>query len=132
MNAPSKINSASRRDSGKLDAILRALLGASPDRLEMVDAVLNGDSVVSFSKAVEEPFLTLRQLSNAIGIGATTLWRYQVPGHVLGGRPRYKRTEVEEYLRSGEFKRRAAALRAERKKSRAGADLTMGQEGGVQ
>ena len=82
----------------------------------MVEAVLKGEPIASPLKAVEEPFLTLRQLSCAIGIGATTLWRYQIPGHVLGGRPRYKRSEVEEYLRSEQFQRRAAALRADRKK----------------
>jgi hypothetical protein len=49
-------------------------------------------------------------------MSTATLWRWQIPGHDLCGRPRYKLSEVEAYLKSDEFKRRVAALRAIRKR----------------
>ena len=111
-----KSNSSKEGTTVDLSAVIRAALSATPEQLELAVAVLEGDRTAFSARVADEPFLTLKQLSSAIGIGATTLWRYQIPGHVLGGRPRYKRSEVEAYLQSEQFKRRAAALRAERKK----------------
>ena len=68
----------------------------------------------STSSTLREPYLTLRALGRALGLSASTLWRWRPPSHDLGGRRRYLRSEVEDFLQSSEFKRRLAALRAER------------------
>jgi predicted DNA-binding transcriptional regulator AlpA len=62
-----------------------------------------------------EPYLTLREVGQRLGISSATLWRWQVPGHSLGGRRRFRLSEVEAYLKTEAFERRAAALRADRK-----------------
>ena len=69
-----------------------------------------------------EPYLTLRETAKRLGISTATLWRWRVPGHELGGRPRFRLSEVEAYLQSDAFKRRVAALRAIRKERRKGCD----------
>ena len=58
-----------------------------------------------------EPFLTLREVGRRLGLSACSLWRWGVPGHELGGRRKFRMTEVEAYLQSKEFKRKAAGLR---------------------
>jgi predicted DNA-binding transcriptional regulator AlpA len=62
-----------------------------------------------------EPYLTLVETAKRLGMSTATLWRWKIPGHELGGRPRFRVSEVEAYLQSDEFKRRVAALRAIRK-----------------
>ena len=98
--------------------LAQAALGAPNDRLEAAILVLNGEANIfcAAEKSVgTETYLNLRQLSNQIGISPSTLWRYRIPGHEMGGHPKYKRSEVEAYLASETFKRRAASLRAERR-----------------
>ncbi len=114
---PSDIHSRSG-DSGLLGRIVEAAMGSTSDRIEDAIRLLNGgrDAVSGpESKATDEAYLSLRQLSVEIGISPSTLWRYQIPGHEMGGHPRYKRSEVEAYLKSEAFKRRAASLRADRR-----------------
>jgi predicted DNA-binding transcriptional regulator AlpA len=62
-----------------------------------------------------EPYLTLRETAKRLGMSTATLWRWKIPSHELGGRPRFRISEVEAYLQSEEFKRRVAALRAIRR-----------------
>jgi predicted DNA-binding transcriptional regulator AlpA len=64
---------------------------------------------------VIEPLLSQRALAQRTGLSVATLWRYDVPGHDVGGHTRYRLSEVLAYLESDEFRRRAASLRAERK-----------------
>ena len=114
--------------------LLPALALASPQQLDAVNRVLKGETyninAGGFIHAIE-PLLTLRELAPRVGVSAPTLWRWNVPGHQLGGRPRYRLSEVLAYLESEEFKRRAAALRAERKRSKKSANGKMGPEGGA-
>ncbi len=58
-----------------------------------------------------EPYLTLRECGRRLGLSACSLWRWGVPGHELGGRRKFRMTEVEAYLQSKEFRRKAAGLR---------------------
>lgn len=91
-----------------LEDIVAAAMAAPPDRREEALRLLRGELPRS------EPYVTLRGLARATGFGVTTLRRWQVPGHVIGGARRYRVSEVQEYLRSSEFKRYVSALRATR------------------
>lgn len=95
-----------------IEELMRAAMAASDDQRESALRVLRGDLPKS------EPYLTLRGLSRQLGFGVTTLRRWRVPSHSVGGAKRYRRAEVEAYFASEEFKRRKAAVRAERSRSR--------------
>ncbi len=95
-----------------LDAIVQAAMAAPADRREAALLLLQGQT------PRVEPFLSLVGLSRTLGVSVSTLARWDPPAHELGGRPRYRVSEVEAYLQSDEFKRRAAALRAERVRRR--------------
>ncbi len=90
-----------------LEDLVAAALSAPPERREEALRLLQ------CGLPRPEPFLTMRELSRQIGFSVSSLNRWKVPGHDLGASPRYRLTEVEAYLRSPEFKRRQAALRAE-------------------
>lgn len=110
-----------------LEELLAAAMGAPPSLRRQAIGVLRGNTNAVEPGGVRkppEPYLSLRAISRMTGISTTTLWRYEIPGHDLGGRPRYKLSEVESYLQSEEFKRRAAALRAERRRLQGGASST--------
>ena len=92
-----------------LEDILQAAMSASPERREQALRLLQGNL------PRPEPLLTLRELGRRLGFGTTTLRRWRVPGHDLGGRHRYRLSEIESYLSSEAFRRRQAALRAERR-----------------
>jgi predicted DNA-binding transcriptional regulator AlpA len=65
-----------------------------------------------------EPYLTLREVGRRLSVSACTLWRWGVPGHELGGRRRFRMSEVEAYLASDEFKKRAEDLKVDRRDAR--------------
>ncbi|TXH51627.1 MAG: hypothetical protein E6Q97_18100 [Desulfurellales bacterium] len=92
-----------------LEDIVSAAMAAPPYRREEALRLLRGQL------AKPEPYVTLRGLARATGFSVTTLRRWEVPGHVVGGARRYRLSEVEEYFRSSEFRRRVAALRVERR-----------------
>jgi len=94
-----------------LEDIMAAAMSAPPDRREAALRVLRGELPRS------EPYVTLRGLSRRLGFGVTTLRRWRVPGHVVGGAKRYRVGEVEAYFLTESFQRRKAAVRAERRKS---------------
>lgn len=98
--------------------LLEAVLSA-PEKLKY-EAIQLLRGQISFEPhpvdcKTHEPYLSLREVAQRVGFSACTLWRYGIPGHELGGRRRFRLSEVHAYLKSEEFKRRAAALRAERK-----------------
>ena len=102
----------------KRDAAANEIYSRAPDRRDDALAVLRGQlAAVDPAKTapVREPYLTLREVGQRLGISSATLWRWQVPGHSLGGRRRFRLSEVEAYLKTEAFERRAAALRADRK-----------------
>ena len=100
-----------------MEELMQAALVAPEDRRTEALRVLRGDA----GQEVEvdpgpEPYLTLREIGRRLGVSPCSLWRWQVPGHELGGRRRFRLNEVQAYLESKEFKQRADELRAERKK----------------
>ena len=66
-----------------------------------------------------EPVLTLKECARRLGVSACSLWRWQVPGHELGGRPKFRISEIEAYLASAEFRRHAVDLREQDRARRA-------------
>jgi predicted DNA-binding transcriptional regulator AlpA len=62
-----------------------------------------------------ERYMTLRSVGKTLGISACSLWRWGVPGHDLGGRRRFRISEVEAYIESKAMKTKAAELKQERK-----------------
>lgn len=95
--------------------ILKALITAPQKQKQEALRILRGESVTQTSEPQVEPFLTLREVSSRLGISAVSLWRWGVPGYQLGGRRRFRISEVLEYLESPEFRKRAAELREERR-----------------
>jgi hypothetical protein len=95
---------------------LTALLAAPEDRRAEALRVLRGvaDQDVPADRG-PEPYLTLRGVGRRLGVSPCSLWRWQVPGHELGGRRRFRLSEVAEYLESAEFKRRADDLKEVRR-----------------
>jgi hypothetical protein len=95
-----------------IETLIQAAMAAPTEQREQALRLLQGNL------PKPEPYLTLRELSRKIGFGVTTLRRWNIPRHDLGGTQRYRLGEVEAYLRSEEFTRRQAALRAERRNAR--------------
>jgi excisionase family DNA binding protein len=97
-----------------LEELIQAAVNAPPARCAQALRVLQGGAAEA-TIAPPEPYLTLRETAKRLGISTATLWRWKIPGHALGGRPRFKVSEVEAYLQSEAFKRRTMALRATRR-----------------
>ena len=91
-----------------LEDIISAWSVAPQERRESALRLLRGELPKG------EPYLTLRALSRQLGYGASTLRRWRIPAHTIGNAKRYRLGEVELYLNSEPYRRRVAALRAER------------------
>jgi len=100
-----------------LEDLFQAVMAAPADRRNEALRVLRGQiptpvEAASIIATNPEPYLTLREAAKRLGISTATLWRWKIPDHELGGRPRFRISEVEAYLQSEEFKRRVSVLRA--------------------
>ena len=95
--------------------ILAALVAATPERKAAALRALRGEFEFAEKAPNTEAYLTLREVGRRLGISACSLWRYGVPGHELGGRRRFRMSEVEAYLASAEFKSRAQELKEGRR-----------------
>jgi len=94
--------------------IMRLVPQVSSDTLLRILAELKGRDLLS--PVGVEPFITLREAAQRLGVSPCSLWRWGVPGHELGGRRRFRLSEVEEYLLSDEFKQASKKLKAARAK----------------
>jgi hypothetical protein len=96
------------------EELMAAALTATDERKAAALRALRGDPADKCQGSEvrgPEPFLTLKESAKRLGVSACSLWRWGVPGHELGGRRKFRMTEVEAYLQSDEFRRRAAKLR---------------------
>lgn len=115
------------------ETLIQAALTAPEERKAAALKVLRGEAV---DPPPREPdrFITLVECARRLGVSACSLWRWGVPGHELGGRRKFRMSEVEAYLESEEFRKRAADLReqdrARRGKSLAGAKTQRGASDG--
>jgi len=99
---------------------MQAALVAPESRRAEALRVLRGDMARDAAvNSGPEPYLTLRDVGRLLGVSACSLWRWGVPGHELGGRRRFRMSEVTEYLESDAFKRRAEELKRGRKEGAA-------------
>lgn len=101
-----------------IEALMQAALNAPARRRQDALRVLQGDGLVAEEPDVapaNEPYLSLGDLAKRLGVSRITLWRWRVPGHDLGGRLRYRVSDVAAYLKTDAHRRRVAALRAERR-----------------
>ncbi len=94
--------------------LLQALLVATDAQKHAALRVLLGQEPAESEVAMPEPYLTLREVGRRLGISSCSLWRWRVPGHELGGRRRFRMSEIQTYLESMEFKERAAELKRDR------------------
>ena len=101
------------------DEFLHALFSASDEHKSRALKTLKGDppqaSQAGGQAQVVEPYVTLREAARLLGVSACSLWRWGVRGHELGGRPKYRVSEVVAYLESDEFIKKAEELRLKRK-----------------
>lgn len=100
---------------------MAAVLAATPDRKAMALRVLRGEDGGGGGEkknALPERFVTQRELVKMLGVSAISLWRWKVPGHELGGRRRFRVSEVMAYLESPEFKALAEELKVMRREMR--------------
>ena len=112
--------------------LLAAVVAATPERKEAALRVLRGEAPAvdeatrRLVAGEAEPYLTLREIGRRLAVSPCSLWRWGVPGHELGGRRRFRMSEVETYLSSDEFKHRAAELRAQDRVRRGPAKAEVG------
>ncbi len=100
-----------------MEVLIQAILAAPEERKAGALRLLRGDPVTPPPRQTEA-FVTLKECAERLGVSACSLWRWGVPGHELGGRRRFRMSEVEAYLESEGFKRRAAELREEERERR--------------
>ena len=100
------------------EEVMQVVLAAPDERKREALKVLRGELPAAGKPADTEPYLTMREVSRRLGISVCSLWRYEVPGHELGGRRRFRMSEVEAYLASEAFKGRAEDLKEERREAR--------------
>jgi predicted DNA-binding transcriptional regulator AlpA len=115
-----------------LEELMRAMLNAPAERRADAMRVLRGQAEAVAGGATPpgvEPLLGLNDLAKLVGFSPSTLWRWRIPGHDLGGRKRFRLSEVLAYFDGEEFKRRRAALRGERNSPTHAPDLTSAATG---
>ncbi len=100
----------------ELKDLMAAAVAAPPELQIMATKMLRGTRNIE-DRAIE-PWLTRVELGRETNLHPATLWRWKVPGVDLGGRLRFKRSVVEAYLKSPEFKKRMNDLRLDRKDRR--------------
>lgn len=101
-----------------VESLLQAALSATDESkrqaLDVLRGVQRGPAPSPLREAPEE-YLTQRACAKKLGFSASQIWRWRCPTRSLGGRPRYKVSEVEAYFKTDAFKRRVAELKDERK-----------------
>ena len=98
-----------------MEELLQAALAAPDDRKKQALDILRGQTSPAPARPAVEPYLKMKELSQLLNLSVCTLWRYCVPGHELGGRRRFKMSEVTAYLESDAFKAKVEELKEERR-----------------
>jgi hypothetical protein len=101
-------------DIDMVKKLIEAVFAAPPALQEKALGVLRGESTSLPVPAISEPYVTLKVCAKALGVSATSLWRYQIPGNELGGRRKFRVSEVAAYLESEEFRVVSKLIRKER------------------
>lgn len=109
------------RDMTLVEELMQAALTAPDELKARALRVLRGVPLPTPVERDTEKYLTLKECAKRLGVSACSLWRWQVPGHELGGRPKFRLSEIEAYLQTDAFRRRAAELREQDRARRGGA-----------
>jgi hypothetical protein len=104
------------------EMLLAAMMAATPARKADALLVLRGEaSVVAGSggsgpggRTGLEAYVGLRDVAAFLNVSARSVKRWRVPEHKLGGRTRFRLSEVAKYMESEEFSARLVELREER------------------
>lgn len=115
--SPVRTGDPMANESSLTNDVLQALLAADDERKLAALRILRGENLPP-PTLPPTPLLTLADLGRAMKIHPATLWRWQVPGRRMGTRRRYRIAEVEAYLESPEFEKRALELRHARQAGR--------------
>ena len=110
--------------------ILQALIRATDEQKQVALRALRGEQIEPTPTV--EPYLTLKQVATKLNLHPSTLWRWEVPKHSLGGRPRFLLSEIQPYLQSDAFKKRAADLQTHRRDKRKEQLLALAAEGNAE
>lgn len=94
--------------------VIEAVFPAPPELQEKALRVLRGELIEQKQDSKPEQFISLKTCGKALGISTTSLWRWNVPGYDLGGRRRFRLSEVNAYLESERFRAHAKRLRKQR------------------
>ncbi|MBN1270183.1 MAG: helix-turn-helix domain-containing protein [Kiritimatiellae bacterium] len=105
-------------------------MSATDEQREAALRLLQGQLVSP--EPIIEPYLTLKAAARKLNLHPSTLWRWGVPKHDLGGRPRFLISEIQAYLQSDEFKRKATALQIHRRDRRKEQLLALAAEGNAE
>lgn len=100
----------------RIPDLVALALEAPEERIEQAIRVLRGE--VPTTPSIVEPLLTAVQVSKQLNISRVTIYRWKLPSHQLGGKPRFRMSEVLKYLDSEEFRSHAENLRRERTETR--------------
>jgi len=115
--ANSEIHKRKGKTMTLTEELITAAVAATDEKKAAALRILRGEGRLADDETQRtlagqaEPYLTLRECGRRLGLSACSLWRWGVPGHELGGRRKFRMTEVEAYLQSKEFRRKAAGLR---------------------
>ena len=101
--------------------LLAAMVVAPVELKEAALLLLRGEAQLATAAVDVKPtptgpeaYVTLKECAKRLGVSSCSLWRWGVPGHPLGGRRRFRVTEVAAYLESAAFRERVEELKRER------------------
>lgn len=101
------------------EELMQVALSAPEERKVAALRVLKGEVSEKDRPSGPEPYLRMKEVADKLNLSVCSLWRYGVPGHELGGRRRFRMSEVVAYLESDEFKTKAEILKADRRAKQA-------------
>ena len=103
----------------KTQELLAAVLAAPETKKNEALRVLRGETAETAKKPdLPDPYRTMTDIVRLTGISRSSWERWRAPGHLLGGRKRYRVSECLAYLETPEFVARAEALKRERRAKR--------------
>lgn len=103
----------------KTQELLAAVLAAPDAKKNEALRVLRGETMEPATRPeLPEPYRSMTEIVKLSGISRSSWDRWGAPGHVLGGRKRYRLTECLAYLDTPEFKARAETLKRQRRAMR--------------
>jgi predicted DNA-binding transcriptional regulator AlpA len=102
-----------------MEELMQAILRAPEERRAAALRVLRGEPGTDGRgqrSEVRRPesYVGLQEVAEFLGVSARSVWRWQVPGHKLGSRTRFRLSEVEAYVETKEFHQKIEELKGER------------------